>query len=286
MSIKGPLLLRSRIEWRSKVLFYFDLEWVDDQRSSSTLIIWNGNGDQRSSSTLITWNSNVDQRSSSTSIWNRMTIKGPLLLWSGMLRWWSKVFFYFDNLELLMSIKGPPLLQSGMLRWWSKVFFYFDNLELLMSIKGPPLLRSRKLRWWSKVLIYFDNLELLMSIKGPPLLRSGMLRWWLKALFYFDNLELLMSIKGPPLLRSGVAMSPTKSQDSELDFNWWVLSGPTIFEMCDFHLLTLDLNFIKKILTFNLWNLEALKFLFQILGLWNLEIFIWNLELKIWNFEP
>ena len=184
-----------------------------------------------------------------------------------------------------MTIKGPLLLWSGMLRWWSKVFFYFDNLELLMSIKGPPLLRSRKLRWWSKVLVYFDNLELLMSIKGPPLLRSEMLRWWLKALFYFDNLELLMSIKGPPLLRSGVAMSPTKSQDSELDFNWWVLSGPTIFEMCDFHLLTLDLNFIKKILTFNLWNLEALKFLFQILGLWNLEIFIWNLELKIWNFE-
>ena len=89
-------------------------------------------------------------------------------------------------------------------------------------------------------------------------------------------------------------MSPAKSQDSELDFNWW-LSGPTIFEMCDFHLLTLDLNFIKKSLidkrfffweTFNFWNLEVLKFLFQILRLWNLRIFTWNLEPKIWNFEP
>ena len=155
-----------------------------------------------------------------------------------------------------------------------------------MMIKGSLLLRSGMLRWWSKVLFYFDNLELLMSIKGPPLLRFGMLRWWSKVLFYFDNLELMMLIKGPPLLWSRVAMSPAKSQDSELDFNWWVLSGPTIFEMCDFHLLALDLNFIKKSLTFDFWNLEVLKFLFQILGLWNLEIFIWNLELKIWNFEP
>ena len=184
-----------------------------------------------------------------------------------------------------MTIKGPPLLRSRMLRWLSKVLFTLIIWNC-MTIKGSLLLRSGMLRWWSKVLFYFDNLELLMSIKGPPFLRFGMLRWWSKVLFYFDNLELMMLIKGPPLLWSGVAMSPAKSKDLELDFNWWVLSGPTVFEICDFHLLILDSNFIKKILTFNFWNLEVLKFLFQILGLWNLEIFIWNLELKIWNFEP
>ena len=113
---------------RSKVLLYFDLEcWDDDQRSSSTLIIW-----------------------------NRMMIKGPPLLWSGMLRWQSKVLFYFDNLELLMSIKGHSLLRSGILRWWSKVLFYFDNLKLLISIKSPPLLQS----------------GIVMSIKGPLLFWS------------------------------------------------------------------------------------------------------------------
>ena len=72
--------------------------------------------------------------------------------------------------------------------------------------------------------------------------------------------------------------------------------------MCDFHLLTLDLNFIKKILidkrfsfweTFNFWNLEVLNFLFQILRLCNLEIVYLKskilsfriLKIKAWNFD-
>ena len=107
-----------------------------------------------------------------------------------------------------------------------------------------------------------------------------LLKWLSKVFFYFDlNLELL----------------PAKSQNLELDFNWWVLRDPTVSEIRDFHLLTLDLNFIKKSLidkrfffweTFDFWNLEVLKFLFQILRFWNLEIFTWNLKLKIWNFEP
>ena len=109
MSTKGPSLLRSGIEWRSKVLFYFNLDsWNVDQRSSSTSI-WNCNVDQRSFFTLI-WSCNDDQSSSSTSIWIvEMMIKGLLLLWS----------------RIVMSIKGPPLLRSG-IKWRSKVLFYFD----------------------------------------------------------------------------------------------------------------------------------------------------------------
>ena len=81
-----------------------------------------------------------------------------------------------------------------------------------------------------------------------------------------------------------------------------MLHGCTISETCDFHLLTLDLNFVKKSLinkrfffweTFDLWNLEVLKFLFQILRLWKLEIFYLKseilslriLKIKAWNFD-
>ena len=81
-----------------------------------------------------------------------------------------------------------------------------------------------------------------------------------------------------------------------------MLHGCTVSEMCDFHLLTLDLNFIKKILidkrfsfweTFNFWNLEVLNFLFQILRLCNLEIVYFKskilsfriLKIKAWNFD-
>ena len=74
----------------------------------------------------------------------------------------------------------------------------------------------------------------------------------------------------------------------------------------EFYLLLLDLNFIKKILidkrfffweTFDFWNLEVLKFLFQILRLWTWKLFleIWNLKFEIlsikilkirsWNFD-
>ena len=89
-----------------------------------------------------------------------MSIKGHSLLRSGILRWWSKVLFYFDNLELLMSIKSPPLLQSG----------------IVMSIKGPLLLWSGIVEMSIKflLLLWFGIAGIM--IKGPPLLRSGMLR--------------------------------------------------------------------------------------------------------------
>ena len=158
-----------------------------------------------------------------------------------------------------------------------------------MMIKGisSTLIWICFLQWWSRDLLYFDNLELKWWPRGSLLCQSGFAfcNDDQRDLLYFDNLELKWWSRGSPLPQFGVAMSPVKSQNSELVFNWWVLSSPTIFEMCNFHLLTLDLNFIKKSLTFNFWNLKVLKLLFQILGLWILEIFIWNLELKIWNFE-
>ena len=71
-----------------------------------------------------------------------------------------------------------------------------------------------------------------------------------------------------------------------------MLRGPTVFEMCDFHLLILDLNFIKKSLidkrfffweTFDFWNLEVFEIFisnFETMELRNLD-----LKFGTWNFE-
>ena len=66
-----------------------------------------------------------------------MTIKGPLLLWFGVVGMTIKgLLLFWSGME--MSIKGPLLLWLGV-EWWSKVLFYFDldflsakshNLEL------------------------------------------------------------------------------------------------------------------------------------------------------------
>ena len=73
-----------------------------------------------------------------------------------------------------------------------------------------------------------------------------------------------------------------------------MLCGPIAFGMCDFQLVILDLNFVKKSLidkrfyfweTFDFWNLEILKLTFKIfetLKLWDFEL---KFELEIWNFE-
>ena len=71
-----------------------------------------------------------------------------------------------------------------------------------------------------------------------------------------------------------------------------MLRGPTVFEMCDFHLLILDFNFIKKSLidkrfffweTFDFWNLEVFEIFisnFETMELRNLD-----LKFGTWNFE-
>ena len=303
------------LEWRSNVLFYFDLDWNDYQKSSSILMSIKG--------LLLLW-SGIE-----------MLIKGLLLLWSGiagrmikglLLLWFriarmtiksllllscrSKVFFYFD-LDLL--------------EWRLKVFFYSDvdqrsSYTLIwncwndnqrssstlfwngMTIKGPLLLWSR-MEWQSKFLFCFDvdqrsSFTLIWDSWNVDQRSFSTSIWNCWNDNQRSSSTLIwngMTIKGPLLIWFGIAMLPVKSQELELDFNWKVLCGPTVFEMCDFHLLILDLNFIKKSLidkrfffweTFDFWYLEVLKFLFQILRLWNLEILTWNLKfwaLKFWK---
>ena len=139
--------------------------------------------------------------------------------------------------------------------------------------------------------LLYLNLALGMSIKGisSTLIWNGMMIKGISSTLIIWNWN---DDQGDLLyLDLDLDLLSTKSQNFKLDFNWQVLHGHTISEMCDFHLLTLDLNFVKKSLinkrsffweTFDLWNLEDLKFLFQILRLWNLE----NCLFEIWNFEP
>ena len=64
-----------------------------------------------------------------------------------------------------------------------------------------------------------------------------------------------------------------KSQNLELDFNWWLLHCPNISDMCDFHLLILDFNFIKKSL------IDKRFFFWETFDFWyfaKFEIFISN----------
>ena len=148
-------------------------------------------------------------------------------------------------------------------------------------------------------LLYFDNLELKWWSRGFPLPQSGF-GMMIKGIS--STSIWLWDDDQRDLLYLDLDFFSTKSQNFKLDFNWQVLHGRTVFEMCDFHLLTLDLNFVKKSLinirfffweTFDLWNLEVLKFLFQILRLWNLEIFYLKFEIlslrilkiKAWNFD-
>ena len=128
--------------------------------------------------------------------------------------------------------------------------------------------------------LLYLNLALGMSIKGisSTLIWNGMMIKGISSTLIIWNWN---DDQGDLLyLDLDLDLFSTKSQNFKLDFNWQVLHGRTISEMCDFHLLTLDLNFVKKSLinkrsffweTFDLWNLEDLKFLFQILRLWNLE---------------
>ena len=167
---------------------------------------------------------------------------------------------------------------------------YFDNLELKWWSKGSPLHRSgfgvmikrisSTLIIWNWIddqrdLLYFDNLELKWWSRGFPLPQSGF-GMMIKGIS--STSIWLWDDDQRDLLYLDLDFFSTKSQNFKLDFNWQVLHGRTVFEMCDFHLLTLDLNFVKKSLinirfffweTFDLWNLEVLKFLFQILRLWN-----------------
>ena len=71
------------------------------------------------------------------------------------------------------------------------------------------------------------------------------------------------------LLYLNLSLIFAKSQNFKLDFNWQVFHDHTVSKMCDFHLLTLDLNFAKKSLinkrfffweTFDFWNFEVFKF--------------------------
>ena len=181
-----------------------------------------------------------------------------------------------------------------------------------------------------KGLLYFD-LDCWNGDQRASLLRSRLLKcrsngfstsiWTvemvIEGLFYF-NLE--WSWNGDQrafLLQSGLL--PAKSQNLGLDFKWWELCCSLVFEMRDFHLSLLDLNFfifIKKslidfcgflkkflflkleawnwkleILNLKLWNFETWDFGLK-LGTWNLrfenlqlEISDWNLEPEIWDFE-
>ena len=200
-------------------------------------------------------------------------IKGFLLLWSGILKCRSKVFFYFDLDLWEMAIKGLLLLWFGIKMLVKGLLLLWYGIEML--IKGLLLLQSGIEMLIKGLLFLWFGIE--MSIKGLLLLWSG--------------IEML--IKGLLLLWSRFVGNGDQRSSStliwicclqkvkflELNFNWWVLHDPTVFEMCDFHLLILDLKFIKK--TFDFWNFEVLKFLFRILRLWKFEILNWNLEFEI-----
>ena len=93
------------------------------------------------------------------------------------------------------------------------------------------------------------------------------------------------------LLWSGLL--PAKSQNLGLDFIWWGLCCSIVFEMCDFHLFLLDLDF--TFLSKKLWLIFVVKdFNFETqnlkLGIWNLRLKIcnlrfWDLKLEIWTLK-
>ena len=157
-----------------------------------------------------------------------------------------------------------------------------------MSIKGLLYFGLELLKCWSKV--FFIPIWNCWNVDWrSSLLRFGIFEMLIKGLFYF-NLELL---KCQSKVFSTLIYTVTaKSQNLELDFNWWVFCCSFAFEMCDLHLSLLVMNFIKKILidkgfyfweTFDFWNLEVLKLTFKILWLWNFEIF--ELKFGTWNLK-
>ena len=80
------------------------------------------------------------------------------------------------------------------------------------------------------------------------------------------------------LLRS--EFLPAKSQNLGLDFKWWGLYGPIVFEMCDFHLFLFYLNFS---LALKPWQIFVVPW--KIFYLWSLKFGIRRLRLGIWSLK-
>ena len=158
-----------------------------------------------------------------------------------------------------------------------------------MSIKGLLLL------WFGIAKMLIQGLLLLWSgiagimIKGLLQLRSG-IEMSIKGLL-LHWFGFVMSIEGLLLLRSGFATCKKSTFRVRLYLigaSWSHYFWDVWFSFAHswFELYQEKFNRQKIFLfweTFDFWNLEVLKFLFQILRLWNLEIFTWNLELKIWK---
>ena len=113
-------------------------------------------------------------------------------------------------------------------------------------------------------LLYFDNLELKWWSRGSPLPQSGFAFWNDdQGDFLYLNLDLLYA----------------KSWNFKLDFNWQVLHCCTIFEMSDFYLLILDLNFIKISLIDKILSFEK-HLIFETMKFWNFILNFETLELR------
>ena len=114
-----------------------------------------------------------------------------------------------------------------------------------------------------------------MSIKGLLLLWSGIVEMSIKGLLLLWSRIVGMTIKGLLLLWFGFGIVACKKSKFRIRLYLIGASGSTISDMCDFHLLILDLNFIKKSLIdkrFFFWET------FDFFKLGSFEIFVSNFE--------
>ena len=114
MTIKGLLRLWSGMEWRSKVLFYFDLEWNDDQRSSSNLI----------------WNCNAACKKSRVRI--RLQLKGASWSYCFWDVWLSFAHSWFELYQEKFNWQKIFLLRFFF--WETFDFWYLEVLKFLFQI--------------------------------------------------------------------------------------------------------------------------------------------------------